>query len=144
MMNRKRIHLVMLSSLLKDVYERIEDCCQKQVSFLDFYTEAYGINKQNYMSIGFHPTTRNGNAQLHIERVIFSHIDYFNSYRMYLNSKGDFEKYDELNEIVLGYIKLYLELYKTYVLPISNNRNKIVESMEEKLRSGDKYISIEA
>lgn len=145
--NNKALYCIedneILQEVLKDVYEKIEDCCEKQLAFRDYYTTKYNINNEKYMAVGFHPTTRGGNSQLHIERVIFTHIAYFNNYRMYLNSQQQPQKYDVLNDTVLEYIKNYLELYKKYVLPISNNRNIIVSIMEEKLKSEDKYISIE-
>lgn len=132
-----------LKQILKDIYERIEECCKKQYDFLNCYIQKYQMNNEGYMLAGFHPTTRSGNSQLHIERVIFAHIDYINKYRMYLNSMQHPEKYDDLNDIVLFYIEKYINLYKKYVSPISNYRNKIVEIMEGKLNSQDKYISIE-
>ncbi len=135
-----------LQVILKDVYEKIEICCRKQIEFAEDYIKKYEIDKTEYLDLPFHPRTRLGNPQLHIERVIFSHIAYFNKYRMYLISKRQPEKYDKFNEVLLSTISAYLNLYNKYVLKISDNRSEIANKMKQKIdmaNAGNKYISIE-
>lgn len=136
-----------LKTILQNVYEKIEVCCNKQIEFAKEYITKYRIDKATYLSLKFHPRTLSMNPQLHIERVIFSHIEYFNRYRLFLISKEKPDIYDEFNEILLEYISLYLELYNEYVSEISSDRNRVVKKLKKKLEqaeSGNKYISIEA
>jgi len=136
-----------LKTILQNVFEKIEVCCNKQIEFSNEYIKKYRIDKVTYLSLKFHPRTINLNPQLHIERVIFSHIEYFNRYRLYLISKkGKRGNYDEFNDILLEYIGLYLNLYSEYVSKISNNRDGVVIKLKKKLEeaaNGNKYISIE-
>lgn len=135
-----------LKTILKDVYEKMELCCNKQMEFSEDYIKKYGIDKTKYLELPFHPRTRLKNPQLHIERVIFSHIAYLNKYRMYLISKKKPSKFDEFNEILVATISSYLDLYYKYVLEISNNRNEIAKILQDKTKianTTDKYISIE-
>ena len=79
--------------------------------------------------------------------VIFSHIAYFNNYRMYLHKKRQPDTYDKFNDTLLKYIGKYLELYDTYIIQISNDRKEVAEIMKNKMKLAnnvDKYISIEA
>lgn len=136
-----------LQIVLGDVYEKLEICCKKQLEFYKEYIEKYNKTKNEYLNLPFHPRTRYNNPQLHIERVIFSHIAYFNNYRLYLISKGRHYKYDKFNDILIEYIEVYLNLYDEYVSIISCNRKKIAFKMREKIKrakTGNKYISIEA
>ena len=124
----------------------MEVCCNKQIEFAKEYMLKYRIDKATYLSLNFHPRTLNMNPQLHIERVLFSHIEYFNRYRLYLISKETPNIYDEFNDIILEYINLYLKLYNEYVSKISSDRNGVVKILKKKLeqaKNGDKYISIE-
>lgn len=135
-----------LTETLKKVYEKIKVCCKKQIEFLNEYIEKYKLERSQYLTLSFHPRTRSKNPQLHIERVIFSHIAYFNNYRIYLVSKKQPQKYDGFNKVLLVYIKNYLGLYDKYVSKISSDRNEIAEKMKNKIKiaeTTDKYISIE-
>ena len=136
-----------LEAVLKNVFEKVEVCCNKQIEFAREYISKYNLSGSEYLTLPFHPRTRSGNPQLHIERVIFSHMEYFNRYRMYLISKKAPYKYDAFNDILLEYISKYLMLYKNYISQISPDRNGIASIMEDKLKlasEGNKYISIEA
>lgn len=136
-----------LKEVLSNVLKKMEICCQKQIEFTKEYVRKYKISRQEYLEMPFHPRTiREGNPQLHIERVIFSHIDYFNNYRMYLKTKN-FACKDAFNEVLLSYISEYLRLYFQYVVTISNNRREIAEKLQHKYKlaqGGNKYISITA
>ena len=135
-----------LKTVLQSVFEKIEICCEKQIEFAKSYIEKYNLDISDYLTLPFHPRTRNGNPQLHIERVIFSHLEYFNKYRMYLIKKGK-PNYNIFNDIILEYIEKYLCLYKKYILKICANRKEVADRMEKKLKVAmerDKYIPIEA
>lgn len=135
-----------LNKIIGMVYEKIQICCTKQIEFAEEYIEKYQIDKGKYVALPFHPRTRLGNPQLHIERVIFSHIAYFNSYRMYLLKKRR-TTFDKLNEILIQYINDYLNLYRKYVVKISTDRDDIASKMTAKVRIAktiDKSISIDA
>lgn len=134
-----------LKMILRNVFEKIKVCCKKQIEFAEDYIIKYNLNKSSYLTLPFHPRTRLKNPQLHIERVIFSHIEYFNKYRMYIISKK-INNYNEFNDVLLEVISKYLKLYDKYVSKISNDRNEIAWKLQKKMRRvemGNKYISIE-
>lgn len=136
-----------LEAVLQSVFEKIQVCCEKQIEFARKYMEEYNLDRAKYLTQPFHPRTHSGNPQLHIERVIFSHTEYFNKYRMYLNSKRKPEKYDKFNEVLLKYIGNYLEVYNDYISRICSDRKGVAKKMQDKLKlanGGEKYISIEA
>lgn len=136
-----------LIEILNNVYQKLKACCIKQLEFYNEYVEKYKIDKHKYLELPFHPRTRSKNPQLHIERVIFSHIAYFNNYRHYLVKKRKPKNYNEFNDKLIEYIGKYLGLYNQYVSRISNDRQIIAINMQLKVNkaiAGDKYISIEA
>ncbi len=136
-----------LVEILNNVYTKLSACCKKQLEFYNEYVEKYKIDKHKYLGLPFHPRTRSKNPQLHIERVIFSHIAYFNNYRLYLLKKRKLNKYSDFNDTLIDYIGKYLGLYNQYVSLISNERQIIATNMQlkvNKAKTGDKYISIEA
>lgn len=136
-----------LVEILNSVFEKLKACCEKQIEFYNDYIEKYKIEKSKYLGLPFHPRTRSKNPQLHIERVIFSHIAYFNNYRLYLIKKRKLRKYNKFNDKLIEYIGKYLGLYNEYVTQISNERQIIATNMQLKVNKamiGDKYISIEA
>ena len=135
-----------LEEVLKSVYEKIEICCKKQIEFAQNYIEKYNLDINQYLELPFHPRTHYGNPQLHIERVIFSHTEYFNKFRMYLMEKNNPKKYDKFNDILLNYIKKYIALYNNYISKICTDRKEIAGKLQKKLQIANKsykYISIE-
>ena len=135
-----------LKSILDSVYKKLKTCCRKQIEFANEYMDFYKMKKEDYFNLFFHPRTNAGNPQLHIERVIFSHIWYFNSYRMYLVNKKTLSKYDDFNDLLLEYIDKYLDLYLKEISVLSSSRNKVASIMKAKTKramDGEKYLSIE-
>lgn len=121
-----------LRKTIDSVYQKIKTCCINQLQFAEQYIEKYNLDKDGYIGLDFHPRTRSGNPQLHIERVIFSHIAYFNNYRMYLlKSKADVFK--KFNDTLIEYISNYLDLYNNYVSKLSDDRKSVAEIMKEKV-----------
>lgn len=140
-----------LKKVLESVYNQIKTCCNKQDEFRKEYMRKYNMSNKEYLNQKFHSRTNAGNLQLHIERVIFSHIGYLNDYRMYLiNIKPyDTNIIDEFNDLLLRYISDYLELYETKIVFISPSRKDVANRMRGKLdvatrkENPDKYISID-
>ena len=140
-----------LERVLIAVYKQIETCCEKQNEFRLLYMNKYSLSNEEYLNCFFHSKTRAGNLQLHIERVIFSHIGYLNDFRMYLiNIAPNYigEK-DSFNELLLSYIDKYLTLYEKKINFISSSRQDVATKMREKLdiatrkNNPEKYISID-
>lgn len=114
-----------LNSLIETVYKQVEACIKDHLWLKDFYIRRYGKsgNKRSdehykkdlieYLSKEFHPKTDNFKSQMHIVRTIFDHIYAINDYRDYLISEQS-ENYKALNSILVYWIGLYLELYRTY------------------------------
>ena len=142
-----------LEKTIEIVYEQIKTCCRKQDEFRTQYMKQYNISNKEYLMCIFHSRTKAGNLQLHIERVIFSHISYLNNYRLYLIKKDKkprkSQKTEDFNSILISYIDKYLELYETEILPISSNRKEIAAQMRQKINmaidenSANKYLSID-
>lgn len=140
-----------LKKVLSEVYNQIKTCCDKQDRFRLEYIEKYEIDNQKYLDLPFHSKTNAGNLQLHIERVIFSHIGYLNDYRMYLIKvkPEHINTIDRFNDLLLQYIDNYLSLYETNIVNISSERKDVAEKMRKKLKiatrkeNPDKYISID-
>lgn len=106
---------------IKRVYEKVEQCCERQIIFMQRYKEKYNIkDTTKYLNEDFHPVTNAGRKQLHIIRVIFSHIMYLNNFREYLynNRRKKFNKY---NRIIVYYISRYLKLYDEKFYEIMHN-----------------------
>lgn len=99
-----------LKKVLKAVYEKIEQCCTFQITFMERYKRVYAINTTEYLSKDFHPITIVGDKQLHIIRVIFAHIYFINGFRDYLHNNRD-KRFLIFNEIIIEYIYKYLKLY---------------------------------
>jgi len=137
-----------LKNNLCTVYNQIKICCDKQESFKNNYISKYNIAKEKYLELPFHPKTHQGNSQLHIERVIFSHIAYLNEYRKYL-FKNMVAVMESFNDVLLEYIGKYLELYFLKIHPISKQRETIAQIMQNKTNSAlngkgdERYISID-
>lgn len=103
------------------VYNKVAECCDHQITFMKKYMESYNIDMiTDYLNKDFHPITIGGNKQLHIIRVIFSHIWFLNSFREYLYHNND-KRFGLFNEIIVMYIYLYLELYDNKFYDVMRN-----------------------
>ena len=89
--------------------------------------------------------------QLHIERIIFSHISYLNKCRQYYIDvyNSDTQVRDKINDIFLEYIGNYLDLYNDKVMVMSTARKRVYDSLSAKLtnakngRGDARYAPIE-
>lgn len=113
--------------LIRSVFEAIQKCCERNIFFKDQYLMQYPINLDQYLRCHFHPRTKprfNGpeatrrklvsssfRPQLHIVRVIYTHIAYFNEVKNYF---ADMEGMFPLCECLTKWIDEYLTLYKEY------------------------------
>lgn len=112
-----------IDSLVQPVYNAIKKCCIRNKVIKDDYVSKYGIDEYRYFSILFHPKTNpqfDDNAQfqdhsfrsqLHIVRVIYNHIAYFNKVKKYFY----YQKFDNKNtmcECLTNWIGKYLSLYE--------------------------------
>ncbi len=111
-----------LKSIINVVFTKVESCCNRQVIFMGRYMSAYDIKTiEEYLILDFHPITSKGYKQLHIIRVIFSHISFFNSFRDYLY-KYDSDRFAKFNKTLIFYIKEYLKLYEKHFYNIMDNK----------------------
>ena len=107
-----------LKRILNSVYSKVEDCTKKQVAFMTKYIKASGNmvtaeTTEQYLKLDIHPKTKNGDFQLHIVRVIYSHIAYINNYRDYVHDYVPFgQDNDDVVKLLLKYIGKYLSLYR--------------------------------
>ena len=115
-----------LDTLINPVYEAIEKCCERSLLFKEEYMKKYGLSINEYLRQYFHPRThprfdidhgakelkkRSFRPQLHIVRVIYSHIAYFNDVLdCFLHSYTDGNS--EMCECLITWVDRYLQLYR--------------------------------
>ena len=115
-----------VTALIKPVYNAIKKCISRHRIYMDDYMANYHININDYLSESFHPRTNprfknNENddciefdsfrPQLHIVRVIYSHIAYFNDVKK-LIFESSLQDRDEICVEITQWIKKYLLLYR--------------------------------
>lgn len=118
-----------LDNLIAPVYNAVKLCCERHDLFMNQYMNQYGIDKNEYLNQFFHPRTKprfeshnktkkrlsefSFRPQLHIVRVIYAHIDYFNRIKN-LFSKSNNGEMRLMCITLTTWIKNYLELYEAY------------------------------
>lgn len=144
-----------LDQLITPVYELIEKCCERNLFLKDKYLDMYSISLEGYLKQPFHPRTKehfkNTNAsgrllvpssfrpQLHIVRVIYAHIGYFNSIKAYLANSGGKRKMCEcLTEWIEDYLKLYYKNFFPLFKNINLNADNVVYEKLWKLKDEQK------
>lgn len=96
---------------------------------MEQYMKKYNIDKEKYLNQVFHPRTNprfesqdegekrlsqfSFRPQLHIVRVIYAHIDYFDKVKETF-SRSDFIERDIMCQCVTDWIGKYLNLFKSY------------------------------
>lgn len=105
--------LSIISSVMQRVYNSVERCMEKQVWLAKRYSNK---TKKEYFKANFHPLTNFGydkkrRPQLHIIRVIFSHIAYLDAIRTlhWNNGNCDEKKKKIIKNLNYG-IRNYLKL----------------------------------
>ena len=113
-----------LNLLIEPVYVAIRRCIRRHKIFMNDYIRNYNINISKYLKESFHPRTNprfsnNDDAmefdsfrpQLHIVRVIYSHISYFN-YVKNLIAESSLEEKNDICQEITNWILKYLNLYR--------------------------------
>ena len=116
-----------VNDLITPVFEAIKKCIDKHKIFMDDYTKNYNISINEYLGEQFHARTYpkfekseygkhtlmegSFRPQLHIVRVIYSHIHYFNYTKNYI-FMSSLENKSEICKALTNWINEYLELYK--------------------------------
>lgn len=123
-----------IKKVLDGVLEAVDCCCQKMILFRNYYTQnARMVGKYNDQL--FHPRTFNKKPQLHTERVIFSHIEYLDNYRLYIQNCKDFNNEDK--ETIKGYlvetIGEYLKLYQEKIIKLDKRRASVATDLADAL-----------
>lgn len=141
-----------LDILIQPVYNAVKTCCIRKVFFMNQYMKEYNLDKNQYFKRYFHPRTTphyknvsgankklskySFRPQLHIVRVIYAHIAYFNTV------KELFSNYSEkktMCECLTDWIEEYLKLYKYYfysefVNTICNRDNTVYHELSNLLQ----------
>lgn len=118
-----------IDTLITPVYNAVKLCCERHNIFMEQYMKKYSISKDKYLNQVFHPRTNprfedhiegekilseySFRPQLHIVRVIYAHIDYFNKVKESL-SKSDIIEKDIMCQCMTDWIGKYLNLYRKY------------------------------
>ena len=94
---------------VQQVLQKVKDCCNelklvnsKLLEYLELEDYADIIDEQIYVK----------DKKFHEERIIHNHISYLDAFRLYLINGPLKEKVCDINKIIIGYIKEYLELLK--------------------------------
>lgn len=118
-----------INNLITPVYRAVKLCCERHKIFMENYIQQYKIDKNKYLKQKFHPRTRpkfknqsnypkklrktSFRPQLHIVRVIYSHIGYFDDVKDYV-SNSDISEKDTMCKCITEWIEKYLDLYNNY------------------------------
>ena len=139
-----------IESILKKVYDSVSRCMEKQIWLDNYYSTTHS---SNYIDEEFHPITKwEQRPQLHIIRVIFSHIAYLDSIRTLLWQNGKCNETSKkiissLNDGIGNYLKLLdnnLEKFKADVsidCNIFEKINNLYKHVVDNASGSDPYIS---
>lgn len=136
-----------LNTLIRPVYNAVKRCCKRNIFFKDQYLRQYGVNLDQYLQQFFHPRTKprfeemsssqkklkasSFRPQLHIVRVIYAHIGYFNEVKtLFANSKKKVAMCKCLTDWIEAYLKLYEEYFYSLLKDtICNSDNNVYNSL---------------
>ena len=145
---KKALHQVTsvdeIYEIITPVYNAIKKCCERTIIFLNEYQEKYNISLDDVLKKGFHPRTnprktkdlnngriifdeRTFRPQIHVVRVIFSHISYFTKTRDFI-SNGSYEDKVTMINAFNSWIESYLDLYKKYFLDYLKGSEHIADN----------------
>lgn len=140
-----------VENLIKPVYKAISLCCKRHRIFMKQYKKNYEISTEKYLNLKFHPRTiprfdkddvlrrYSFRPQLHIVRVIYYHINYFNEIKKEWSVLGDSET-NELCKCIAVWMERYLELYKEYFYDsvkntVCNPDNTVYNDLHDLIRT---------
>lgn len=124
-----------LESYLENVYEAVENCCQKMNIFLENYQKTKKITSdKELVKLYINFQNNKGHSQLHTERIILSHLSYLDKCRLYFFNLKDYKLDKErINTLFINYISRYLDLYKKYILNINPEGKNLIDILTYKL-----------
>lgn len=150
-----------LKNLIAPVYNAVKLCCERHNLFMEQYMNKYDINKNEYLNRFFHPRTKprfmdqnktgqkliefSFRPQLHIVRVIYSHVDYFNRVKNLFSKSNDNER-KLMCRCLTNWIENYLILYKKYFyhfleFTVCNSDNNVYRILYQQLCKQKKNYS---
>lgn len=154
----KPLHQVVLKeeldALIRPVYDAVSLCCKRHNLFMKQYMKQYDIDINEYLNRWFHPRTKprfdnqisvgkklseySFRPQLHIVRVLYAHIDYFDKVKDFF-SKSDIEERDIMCRCLTDWIERYLILYRNYFyntlkFTVCNSDNNVYRTLNELLK----------
>ncbi len=145
--------------IIKPVYKAIKTCCERQIFFMIEYiknnlqkdvSNIETEDKDNYLKQFFHPRTNirrdhdglitedSFRPQLHIVRVLFAHIIYFNEIKKHSDISIDMRK--KLTEYIIAYLKLYSDNFKEMLTNTVGEYNNTVFTELNALANHQKSI----
>lgn len=136
--------------ILKKVYESVSRCMEKQIWLDNYYSKTHS---NNYIDEEFHPITKwEQRPQLHIIRVIFSHIAYLDSIRTLLWENGKCnetakEIISSLNNGIGNYLELLEKNLQKFSADVSTDNvifekiNNVYKYVTEHVSDGNPYIN---
>ncbi len=147
-----------INSIIQPVYNAIVLCCERHYIFMKQYMNKYNIDKNAYLRKYFHPRTRpyfdaqsevekklsknSFRPQLHIVRVIYNHIKYFNEIKnIFANSqtKNNTEMCKCLTHWIEKYLSLYqINFYKILNSTVCNSDNNVYDNLFKLLEEQNK------
>lgn len=92
---------------MSNVFEQVKLCCAR----LNKNLEGVGRKCEKFDS-EFNYRNDNGVCQYHSERIIFSHIQYIETYRHYLLVKKPIENIEDASLYIIGKISEYVKLFE--------------------------------
>lgn len=144
--------------LIQPVYNAIDLCCERHSLFMNQYMAKYKLSVNDYLRQNFHPRTKprfdeyhkmaplSFRPQLHIVRVIYLHIAYFNAIKELVSISSLPEK-NEMCECLSNWIERYLNLYESnfYKLldsTICKSDNNVFRDLKKILEEQMKHYGI--
>ncbi len=97
---------------IRNVIDVVDGCCKKMSTFYDEIMFKKFNGKENYLESAF-VYSNNRTKVLHGEGIIHTHIRYIDHYRLFvLKDKPQTKENDEINKILLDFIKEYINIGK--------------------------------
>jgi len=120
---------------IREIYKKVDECIVRLLS-LDkqiMKSKSWGLSEYyNSYLVYQNIDDYSQEKQFHGERIIFSHIGYINSFRLYLiNSDLGLDKRKNGNKFVATYIIKYLDLYESYKCTKSHVNKNVAKDLRE-------------
>ena len=125
-----------VKSIIDDVLDAVKECCNREILLKEYYCKNKHFSGR-YVDLLFHPRTSNKKSQLHVERVIFNHIGYLDSFLQYVTNNSTIFSCDDKQEVrtlIIDAIKQYLDLYHSVISAIDGRRDHIYLHLINKLQ----------